>query len=77
MALLEAVVYLAYTVVDNAYRRLYGLVQDDGIIDTALVGVVVGGFLQAGEDEDIEIGNIFVRDMALGVCFFLPLVTGV
>jgi hypothetical protein len=39
--------------------------------------VIIGGFLQACQDEYIEIGYIFIRDMALGVCIFDPFVTGI
>jgi len=73
LAFAEAVVYLAYTVVDYACGGFYGLVADDEIIDTALIGVVLCGFFESGQDEDIEIGYIFVCDMAFDVGIFDPI----
>jgi hypothetical protein len=52
-------------------------VLDDEIIGCALFAVIIGGFLQACEDEYIEIGNIFIRDMGVGVCIFDPLAASV
>ena len=63
--------------IDNADGCFYCLVLDDEIIDCALFAVIIGGFLQACEDEYIEIGYIFIRDMALGVCIFDPLAASV
>jgi hypothetical protein len=45
LAFFEAVIYLAYAVIDNAYRRLYGLVLDDEIIDCALFAGIIGCLL--------------------------------
>ena len=77
MPFFEAVVYLAYTVIDNAYRCFYGLALDDEIIDGALFAVILGGFFQASQDEDIEIGYVFVCDMTFGVDVFDPFVAGI
>jgi len=57
-------------VIDNAYRGLYGLALQDKVVDGVFSAVIVGGFLQAGEDEDIEIGYVFVSDMAFGIYIF-------
>lgn len=59
--------------IDDADRCFNGFVEYDEIIDPALIGLVLGGFFQAGQDEDIEIGDIFVCDVALGVYIFDPL----
>ena len=63
--------------IDNAYRSLYGLVLQDKVIDRVLFAVIVCGFHKAGEDEDIEIGYIFVSDMAFGIYIFDPFVAGI
>jgi len=77
MAFSEPWVNLAYGVIDNADGGFYCLVLDDEIIDCALFAVIIGGILEACEDEYIEIGNIFIRDMALGVCIFDPLAASI
>mgnify|MGYP005647456701 CR=1 FL=1 len=63
--------------IDNADWGFYCLVLDDEIIDCALFAEVIGGFLEACEDEYIEIGYIFIRDMALCVCIFDPSAAGI
>jgi len=64
-------------VIDNADGGFYCLVPDDEIIDCALFAVIIGGILQACQYEYIEIGNIFIRDMAVGLCMFDPLAASV
>ena len=54
--------------IDNADGSLYGFSLQNHVIDTALIGLILGGFLQPGEDEDVKIGDIFISDMAFGVC---------
>ena len=63
--------------VDDAGWGFYGFSLQDEIIDTALIGLVLGGCLQAGQDEDIEIGDVFVCDVALCVCIFDPVAAGI
>ena len=70
-------IYLAYRMIDNADGSLYGLAIEDEVIDGVLLAEVIGGFLQAGQDEDIEIGDIFVCDVAFGVYIFDPFAAGV
>ena len=53
--------------IDNAYRRLYGLTLDNQVIDCALFALIFSGFLGGGQHENIVIGYIFVSDMAFGV----------
>ena len=77
MAFTEAVVYLAYTVIDNAYGGLYSFVLQDDIVDAALIGLILCGFFQAGQDEDVEIGDIFVGDVAFSVDVFDPFAASV
>ena len=77
MAFSEPWVNLAYGVIDNADGGFYCLVPDDEIIDGALFAVIMCGFLEACEDEYIEIGNIFIGDMAFGLGIFDPLAASV
>lgn len=59
--------------IDNGNGGFYSLVLENQIIDGVLFAEIIGCFLQAGQDEDIEIGDIFISDVALGIGVFDPL----
>jgi hypothetical protein len=48
-------------------------VLQDKVIDGVLFAVIVCGFPEAGQDEDVEIGDVFVSDMSLGIYILDPL----
>jgi len=77
MPLSEHLLYIAEAVIDYTVRGIdFACCIDilfDGIVDFGVFGCLFG----FGSDEYIEIGYIFIVDMAVGVCIFDPLAASI